>query len=80
MGFVLSGPYVNHQNNANAAVKFTNSHLLRVESHIHENIKTKNELTSVFEKENTKTFSQSPKDTIEFFDATTIFQNEKTPL
>ena len=48
---------------------------MRVESHIHENVKVKNELTSVFESENTKIFSQSQKDAIEFFDATTSFQN-----
>ena len=34
-----------------------------------------NELTSVFEQENTEPFSPSQKDAIELFDAITIFQN-----
>lgn len=48
-----------------------------VESHIHKNVKEKNDFTPVFEQENTKTFSQSQKDAIEFFDAITIFQSDR---
>ena len=74
LGFVLSGPCANEQNDANTAVKFTNSYLLRVKPQIH-NVKAKNELTSIFEKKITEPLSQSRKDAIELFDVTTIFQN-----
>ena len=49
LGFVLSDPCANEQNDANTAVKFTNSYLLRVKPQIH-NVKAKNELTFIFEK------------------------------
>ena len=42
---------MNNQNKANAAVKFSNSHLLRIESQIHGDVKVKKKLT-IYEQRN----------------------------
>ena len=57
---------MNNQNKANTAVKFSNSHLLRIESQIYGNVKVKKKLTSIFKQRNTKTFSRFQKVLLNF--------------
>ena len=48
LGIVLSEPYRNTKNISNTSVKFVNSHLMKVESLVHESIKVKQDLSSIF--------------------------------
>ena len=75
--FVLSGLYGNTKNISNTSVNFVNSHLMKVESLVHESIKVKQDLSSIFQQKHTNDFSLSQKDTPEFFDNTTVFENNR---
>ena len=75
--FVLSGLYGNTKNISNTSVNFVNSHLMKIESLVHESIKVKQDLSSIFQKKHTNDFSLSQKDTPEFFDNTTVFENNR---
>ena len=77
LGFVLSGSYENTKNVSNTSVKFDNSHLMKVESLLHESIKVKQDLSSLFQQKHINDFSPSQKDTLEFFDNTTVFENNR---
>ena len=77
LGFVLSGPYGNTKNISNTSVKFVNSHLMKVESLVHESIKVEQDLSSIFQQKHTNDFSFSQKGTPEFFDNTTVFENNR---
>ena len=77
LGFVLSGPYENTKAISNNSVKFVNSHLMKVESLVHESIKVKQDLSSIFQQKRMNDFSLLQKDTLEFFDNATVFKNNR---
>ena len=68
LGFVLSGPFENTKNVSNTFVKFVYSHLMKIEFLVHESIKVKQDLSSIFQQKNINDFSLSQKDNLEFFD------------
>ena len=75
LGFVLSGPCENTKTVSNTSVKFVNSYLMKVESLVHESIKVKQDLSSIFQQKHINDFSLLQKATLEFFDNTTVFEN-----
>ena len=50
--FVLSGPFENTKNVSNTFVKFVYSHLMKIEFLVHESIKVKQDLSSIFQQKN----------------------------
>ena len=77
LGFVLSGPFENTKNVSNTFVKFVYSHLMKIEFLVHESIKVKQDLSSIFQQKNINDFSLSQKDNLEFFDNTAVFENNR---
>ena len=50
---------------------------MKIEFLVHESIKVKQDLSSIFQQKNINDFSLSQKDNLEFFGNTTVFENNR---